>query len=109
MPLAERMRLVARFIEITNAVRAYHTQAELLIVADAILRLAGREQLTVVEAGAGKGASTAKLSLVAARAGGRVLAYDSFKGIPPNEEQHRRRQSAGRHLDGLAHRLHLPP
>lgn len=86
----ERVRLVARFVATTNAVRSYHTQAELLAVSDAILRLAGRPGLTVVEAGTGKGASTAKLSLVTARAGGRLLAFDSFRGIPENDERHRR-------------------
>ena len=36
----------------------------MLAVADRVLRLAGRPELTVVEAGSGKGGSTAKLSLV---------------------------------------------
>ncbi|MFN8544151.1 MAG: TylF/MycF/NovP-related O-methyltransferase [Candidatus Binatia bacterium] len=93
LPLADRVRLLARFVAITNHVRTYHTQAELLAVADRILRRAGRGPLTVVEAGCGKGASTAKLSLVVRRAGGRLVACDSFRGIPENTERHR-------HLDG---------
>ncbi|MGH7893573.1 MAG: hypothetical protein ACREQL_02845, partial [Candidatus Binatia bacterium] len=60
----ERLRLVAQFLRITNHVRTYHTQAEMLAVADRVLRLANRDDLTVLEAGAGKGGSTAKLSLV---------------------------------------------
>ena len=90
LSLRERARLVARFVRTTDAVRCYHTQVEILAVADAVFRLAGRPGLTVVEAGAGKGASTAKLSLAAARAGGRLLVYDSFRGIPPNDELHTR-------------------
>jgi O-methyltransferase len=87
---AERLKLIARYVETTNAVRCYHTQAEILAVADAILRLTGRPDLTVVEAGAAKGASSAKLSLVTARAGGRLHVFDSFRGLPANDEQHAR-------------------
>jgi len=88
LPLAARIRLVSRFIRITNHVRAYHSQAEMVAVAEAILRRAGRSQLTIVECGSGKGASTAKLSLVAKLAGGRLVVFDSFRGMPANEERH---------------------
>ena len=88
LPLAERLRLVARFLRITNHVRTYHTQAEMLTVADRVLRLAGRPGLTVLEAGAGKGGGTAKLSLVARIAGARLVVCDSFRGMPPNDERH---------------------
>jgi len=88
VPLGARLRLVARFVAITNAVRTYHTQAEMLAVAGAILARAGGRDLTVVEAGCGKGGSTAKLSLVVRLAGGRLHAFDSFRGIPPNDEVH---------------------
>jgi hypothetical protein len=88
LPLADRLRLVARFLRITNHVRTYHTQAEMLTVADRVLRLAGRPGLTVLEAGAGKGGGTAKLSLVARIAGARLVVCDSFRGMPPNDERH---------------------
>jgi len=88
VPLATRLRLVARFLHITNHVRTYHTQAEMLTVADRILRLAGRPGLTVLEAGAGKGGGTAKLSLVARLAGARLVVCDSFRGMPANDERH---------------------
>ena len=88
LPLLERVRLLRRLVQTTNAVRCYHTQVEILSVIDAILALAGRDGLTVVEAGAGKGASTAKLSLATARAGGRLVVFDSFRGLPRNDERH---------------------
>ncbi|MEL7367538.1 MAG: TylF/MycF/NovP-related O-methyltransferase [Myxococcota bacterium] len=91
--LRSRFRLLRRFIHITNHVRGYHTLAEMLEVSQAILRMSGRADLTVVEAGAGYGSSTAKLSWAVAEAGGRLLVFDSFRGIPPNDEVHR-------HLDG---------
>ncbi len=95
LPFVERARLLARFVAITNAIRCWHTQAEILAAADAILKLAGREGLTVVECGAAKGASTAKLSLVAARAGGRLHVFDSFRGMPENGERHTRLDGSG--------------
>jgi O-methyltransferase len=88
LPLRARLRLVGDFIRITNHVRTYHTQAEMLAVADRILRRAGRPDLTVLEAGAGKGGGTAKLSLVARLAGARLVVCDSFRGMPPNSEVH---------------------
>lgn len=83
----ERLRLLRGFVRITNACRGYHTLTEILTVSEHVLRLAGRPGLTVVEAGAGPGASTAKLSLVVRAAGGRLHVFDTFRGIPPNEEQ----------------------
>src|SRR4029453_14453781 len=88
LPLGQRARLLARFLATTNHVRTYHTRAERLRGADRIPRLAGRPGLTVVEAGSGKGGSTAKLSLVTRLAGGRLLVFDSFRGIPPNDHRH---------------------
>lgn len=85
---AERLGLVWRFVEITNRVRTYHTQVQMLAVAEAILQRRGQPDLTVVECGVGKGGSTAKLSLVARRAGARLVAFDSFRGMPPNDERH---------------------
>ena len=91
--LRERWSLVREFLRVTHGVRGYHTLAEMLEVAAAILSRAGRSGLTVVECGCAKGGSTAKLSLATRRAGGRLIAFDSFRGIPENDERHR-------HLDG---------
>lgn len=83
--LGARLRLVTRFVSITNAVRGYHTLAEMLAVARAIL---ARERPSVLEAGSGYGSSTAKLSVATSLAEGRLVVCDSFRGIPPNEERH---------------------
>lgn len=91
--LPRRLRLLARMAAITNAVRGYHTLGEMLTVAAAILDVGRHRPPVVVECGVGYGASTAKLSLAVAAAGGHLHAFDSFRGIPPNAEEHR-------HLDG---------
>ncbi|HJL17097.1 MAG TPA: class I SAM-dependent methyltransferase [Sandaracinaceae bacterium LLY-WYZ-13_1] len=85
---AERLRMLRAFVTITNAVRGYHTLSEILVAVDRILSRAG-PGLTVVEAGAGSGASTAKLSLAVRAAGGRLHVFDTFRGIPANDERHR--------------------
>lgn len=84
----ERLRLLKAVLRCTNAVRGYHTLSELLEVGGHILSLSGRPSLTVVEAGAGPGASTAKLSLFTHLAGGHLHVFDTFRGIPENAEQH---------------------
>lgn len=85
---SDRVALLRAFVATTNAVRGYHTLTEMLTVADRIFRLAGRAGLTVVEAGAGSGSSTAKLSRLVRLAGGRLLVFDTFRGIPDNRERH---------------------
>lgn len=88
MSSAARFRLVTDYVRITNAVRGYHALHEILTLAAAILRRSGRADLTAVECGVGSGASTAKLSLAVRQAGGRLVAFDSFRGIPENDEVH---------------------
>ncbi|MEM9187982.1 MAG: TylF/MycF/NovP-related O-methyltransferase [Myxococcota bacterium] len=87
--LPTRLGVLRRWIRISNALRGYHTMAELLQVSDRILIRAGQPDLRVVECGAGSGASTAKLSLVCAVAGAELHVFDTFRGIPENREQHR--------------------
>jgi O-methyltransferase len=60
----------------------------MLSVSDRVLRLAGRPGLRVVECGAGAGASTAKLSLAVRAVGGTLDVFDTFRGIPDNDEKH---------------------
>ncbi len=90
LPVGRRARLalLRSFLATTNAVRGYHTLTEILVVTEAVLRLADRPGLTIVEAGAGSGASTAKLSLAVRLAGGHLHVFDSFRGIPDNTEEH---------------------
>jgi O-methyltransferase len=93
LPLGRRVDLVGGSLRATHGLRGYHTLAEVLTVGDAILRRADKTDLTVVECGVGKGSSTCKLSLFVRSAHGRLHAFDSFRGMPPNDEEHE-------HLDG---------
>ena len=84
---ADRARLVGSFMRVTHAVACEHSEGEMLTIASAILRSA-EEPGVVVEAGCYKGGSTAKLSKVVAKVGKQYYVFDSFEGIPFNDELH---------------------
>lgn len=88
--LGRRVALLAAYEQVTHHVRGYHSLAEMLRVTEAIL---DRPGAVVVEAGCGPGASTAKLSLAVREVGGELHVFDSFRGLPDNDEIHT-------HLDG---------
>jgi O-methyltransferase len=98
IPFAARLALLRSYVTVTNAVRGYHTLTEMLRIARAILERKDRRP-TVLEAGCGYGASTAKLSLAVRLANGSLVACDSFRGIPENDERHEL-------LDGRETRFH---
>jgi len=81
-----RLRFVMRLYRISLSIDAQHNQVEMLRVAEAILRTPKEQPGCIVECGAFKGASAAKFSLVAARTGRQLIVFDSFEGIPANEE-----------------------
>lgn len=67
------------------SVESGHTQDEILQVIDAVLT---SPPGLVVEAGCWLGASSAKLSLACAKAGKKLAVFDSFEGLPVNDEIH---------------------
>ena len=67
-----------------------HNQSHILRFLLEILELPASVPGCIVEAGAFKGGSTAKISLFAAYRQRRVHVFDSFQGLPPNEEAHER-------------------
>jgi O-methyltransferase len=102
----ERIALLNRFVAVTNAVRGYHTLPEMLRVARAILERRGRSP-AVLEAGCGYGASTAKLSLAVRLAEGSLIACDSFRGMPENDERHELLDGRETHFEAGAFRGRL--
>ena len=80
--LAQRIRLAHQGIECA------HTHAEMDRLIRAVLSVPSSMQGCIVEAGCFKGGSTAKLSLAAKIMGRKLVVFDSFSGIPSNEEQH---------------------
>src|SRR5688572_9739870 len=84
----QRLGLAARFYKISAKVHSPHTQEEILHFVEAILALPKDLPGVVVEAGCFKGASTSKFSLAAKIAGREFVVFDSFEGMPPNQEAH---------------------
>ncbi|MBV8808749.1 MAG: class I SAM-dependent methyltransferase [Acidobacteriaceae bacterium] len=80
--LARRMRLAHEGIECA------HTHAEMDRLIRAILAIPVSTEGCIIEAGCFKGGSTAKLSLAAKIAGRKLIVFDSFSGIPSNQEEH---------------------
>jgi O-methyltransferase len=77
--------------------RILHSLDQILLFADAVLeRQPGG---VLVEAGSYQGASTARLSHLADMLDTRLVVFDSFQGLPPNEEPHERSIS-GRSIRG---------
>lgn len=86
--LADRIRLVRRFRDISRRIDCPHSEHEMLEVAAAILSFPRGAPGCIVEAGCYKGGSAAKMSLAAALAGRDLYLFDSFEGLPDNEEEH---------------------
>jgi O-methyltransferase len=81
-----RFGLVARFYKISYYVDCPHTEHEMIVITRKILNLGPDVKGVIAEAGAFHGGSTAKLSLVAALCGRTLDVFDSFEGMPQNEE-----------------------
>jgi O-methyltransferase len=83
-----RLRLLLQFYRISLRVESPHRQSEILQFVAEILRSKGDGQGAFVEAGCYKGGSAAKFSLAARLAGRTLYLFDSFEGLPENDEQH---------------------
>ena len=88
LPLSERINFVYKFYIISDSIDCPHTQEEIFAYATAILTLPKTIKGCFVEAGCYKGGSTCKLSLVAKLADRKLVVFDSFEGIPENDEPH---------------------
>lgn len=88
LPIAftERVRLVLQFYSISLHVWCAHTQEEILTVATAVLKIPTEMEGALIEAGCYKGGSAAKFSLVAKSANRRLIVFDSFEGLPENDD-----------------------
>jgi O-methyltransferase len=95
LSVADRARISKEFRQIGRHVVSAHTEGELLSVAARMLALPTDVNGAIVEAGCYQGASTAKLSIVAEFLGRKLVVFDSFRGIPPNEEDDGRKSAFG--------------
>lgn len=80
-----RLLLVLQFFYIHMRVECKHGNFEIVQIAQSILE---NPQVhgAILEAGTYKGGASAKLSLVARLTGRKILLFDSFEGLPENDE-----------------------
>lgn len=83
-----RLRIAAAMLWTTLRRPSPHLQREILAYIETILTMPRGGRGVVVEAGCFKGSSTAKFSRAAAHAGRTLVVFDSFEGIPENDEAH---------------------
>lgn len=108
-----RLALVLQFYKISYVVDCPHTEHEMISIARQILDLGAGGATSagaasgaagvpgvIVEAGSFHGGSTTKLSLVAKLCGRDLHVFDSFEGMPENNEEH------GKSIYGREH--HFP-
>jgi O-methyltransferase len=84
----DRKRLLEQIRRVRANVECPHNESHVLSFIVELFRLDPALEGAIVEAGCYKGGSTAKLSLVASMLGRELVVFDSFEGLPPNEEPH---------------------
>jgi O-methyltransferase len=84
----DKIRILNQLYVINSNVECLHLQEEILNFIQVILSLPRNSHGVVVEAGCYKGGSAAKFSLAADIAGKELVLFDSFQGIPDNNEMH---------------------
>lgn len=73
---------------IDDNVESAHNPSHLLKFVVEILKIPKDLNGSIVEAGAFKGAGTSKISIFAHHVGRNLFVFDSFQGLPENNEQH---------------------
>lgn len=88
--LQDKVRILKKLYVINFNIDSPHTHEQILNYIQTILSLSQNSKGVVVEAGCYKGSSTAKFSLAADIVGKELVVFDSFQGIPDNDEPHER-------------------
>lgn len=65
-----------------------HTQDQILQFIISVMSIPHTDEGCIVEAGTYKGGGAAKFSIIAKLLGRRLIIFDSFEGLPQNEENH---------------------
>lgn len=86
----QRQKLFEDCSTISKHVECPHNPSHILSFLTALLKLPQGIEGSIVEAGAFKGGSTAKISLIAEQLGKQLIVFDSFEGLPENSEDHDR-------------------
>lgn len=88
LSLSQRLPLIKKLYVITKNVNCPHREGQILSFINGIFSIPPDKRGCIVEAGAHKGGSTAKFSIAAKLANRKLVVFDSFEGLPKNEELH---------------------
>lgn len=83
----ERWRMLERIQRVTEGVRCEHSETEAMLYAKLLMELPDTVKGDIMECGCYLGGSTAKLSIVARATKRKVVACDSFQGLPSENQQ----------------------
>lgn len=86
IPFKEKLFIIKQMIIISNNVHCPHTHQEMVSVIESILSIPKHINGCIVEAGSYKGGSAAKLSIACNIMNRQLVLFDSFEGIPENDE-----------------------
>jgi O-methyltransferase len=86
VPPGRQVELYNRLTQVSKHVHCSHNASDVLAFIVEILSVPKDSPGCIVEAGCFKGGSTAKFSLFAKLVGRPLVVFDSFQGIPANEE-----------------------
>ena len=82
----QRRSIIKQLYVISDAIPCPHTQHEIISFIKAIFSIRDHVAGCLVEAGSYKGGSTAKFSIAARMANRKLVVFDSFEGLPENNE-----------------------
>lgn len=88
IPFYKRLWLIFKFYKISYYLDPPHTDGEMIKVISCIFSFPKDKEGVIVEAGAYKGGSSAKISLAANLVGRKFYIFDSFQGLPEHNEKH---------------------
>ncbi|PKN94483.1 MAG: methyltransferase [Chloroflexi bacterium HGW-Chloroflexi-6] len=90
LPASKIDFFLTKFKEISNNVECPHNPSHILTFVSQIFTLPKNIEGCIVEAGCFKGGSTAKFSLIASYLDRELIIFDSFEGLPENQEEHKK-------------------
>jgi len=88
LTLLQRLYIVKSLLIASVHIKCAHTEDEMIQLIEAILSIPEQIEGCIVEAGAYKGGSATKLSIVAKLTNRNLVVFDSFEGVPENCEPH---------------------
>ena len=84
----QSLNLMGKFAKISRNVKCAHEELEILSASYEILSLSKKIEGVIVEAGVFSGGSAAKFSIMTKMLNRKMYLFDSFEGLPSNNENH---------------------